>query len=147
MQSLKTEKGMTFLEILIAMTIMGAILFAFISTFGYSYTNIFSQGIKTRAVAEAQALIDFVQNRDAFNGDGTFKESLKTDISAAFPNATYVSVYANVETMSYSGTDIVYSTTSKIIGSIGIYEVTVRVFYQEGSHSVILKALMPATKI
>ena len=60
MKNLKENKGFTLIEIILAMAILGIILVAFMGAFSGGFINIITMGNKSKAVAEAQAVIDFM---------------------------------------------------------------------------------------
>jgi len=134
MNMLRQKKGLTLIEIIIALAILGIIMVAFLSGFGSGFASIFTMGNKTKAVAEAQTIVDFIYN------EGTINDS---QLMSTFDIEGKVS-HADLESSPYnSDKPIYYSVTSQTIGSVTVDRVTVLVFYHGGSRYVTLSALIP----
>jgi len=57
---LNSEKGLTLVEVLVAMAILSLVVVAFTQLMSWSFTNIFIQGNKSKATAAAAEKIDFL---------------------------------------------------------------------------------------
>lgn len=58
MQPYKAKKGFTLIEIILAIAILGMLVVAFMPILGNSFIRIFDMGSRTKAMSEAQAIID-----------------------------------------------------------------------------------------
>lgn len=131
------KRGMTLVELILAIVIIGIIVIAFLSALSGGFVNLISMGSKTKAVAEAQAVIDFIHESGSID---------KTELLAAFPIADEVDI-SNLYNASYDANKpIYYSVENESIGSatvITTQKVTVLVYYHGGSRYVTLSALVP----
>ena len=131
---LSQKEGFTLIEIILAMAILGIILVAFIGAFSNGFTSILNTGNKTRAVAQAQAIVDFIYE------EGTIDSAVLT---TTFDIDSEVD-YADLESSPYNAAKpIYYSVESKTIGTIPTEKVTVLVFYQNGNRYITLTSLIP----
>lgn len=125
------KKGMTLLEVIIAVAILGIISIVFLSVFANGFTTIFKMGNKTKAVAEAQKLIDIVCQSKSPNSIQSLCK--KTSISNIY-------VYEKENPKKYCVEDypiIVNGITYQYS------RVTVAVFYSNGNSYVKLTAIVP----
>ena len=131
------KSGMTLVELIIAIAIIGIIIVAFLSALSGGFVNLISMGNKTKAVAEAQSVIDFIHERGSID---------ETELLAAFPIADEVDI-SNLFNAAYnSDKPIYYSVESESVGNstiITTQKVTVLVYYHGGSRYVTLSALLP----
>lgn len=124
----KSKKGMTLLEILISIAILGIIAVALLGAFVQGFSTIISMGNKTRAMSIGQELIDMACD----SGDASVLASKSTEASDD------ESFYRYDE-----GKDHKYRVSIQTIGGISYDRVTVIVFYQRGKRHVILTSLIP----
>lgn len=82
---LKDKKGLTLVEVLISLLILGIIVFSFISLFGTGFVNIFSMGAKDRAMAQASDIMETLykeQGNDGFENIGQIETIINENFSA-----------------------------------------------------------------
>jgi prepilin-type N-terminal cleavage/methylation domain-containing protein len=65
---LTQKNGFTLVEIVIAIAILGIILVPLIGVFTNGFTNVITMGNKTRAIAKAQAVIDYIYSERTYDG-------------------------------------------------------------------------------
>jgi prepilin-type N-terminal cleavage/methylation domain-containing protein len=138
MKNLKQNKGFTLIEIILAMAILGIILVAFMGAFSGGFINIITMGNKSKAVAEAQAVIDFMYTEGIDEAVLTSTFDIEGEIS-----------YSALETSPYNpAKPIYYGVESETIGTtppdiVTAQKVKVLVYYQNGKQFVTLTALIP----
>ncbi len=133
--SRRGQSGLTLIEIIVALAIMGILALSFLNVFSSGVVTIFNMGHKTRALAEAQGYIDAI-----------YRSGEVTDASIG---AILVSGYQKKANMTallndaYNGTRIRYSVeTLNVLGQIND-KVTVLVFYRNGAEYVVLSTIVP----
>lgn len=84
MNFLNERKGLTLVEILISVVILGVIIFSFISLFGTGFSNIYSMGGKDRAMAKASDIMEVLYKNQPPAGFDNKDQIL--DIAATFNN-------------------------------------------------------------
>ena len=57
-RKLKNNQGMTLLEVIIAVAILGIIAAVFLNSFSTGFINIFNMGNRTKAMLQAQTILD-----------------------------------------------------------------------------------------
>jgi prepilin-type N-terminal cleavage/methylation domain-containing protein len=133
------KNGFTLIEIILSIAILVIVLFGFLSLFGMGATTIFSMGHKTKALSEAQSIVDTIINAedtsDSFiqNIDSSTTYEKITDCSA-IASGTYVNrvrYCLKDETFTVNGKDY----TQKIL--------TVLVFYNNGKNYVVVNSVVP----
>lgn len=122
------DKGMTLIELIIALAILGIITVAFLNGFTGAFTTILGMGHKTVAMAEAQTLMD--QIYEAGTATEAYIESLgAVDTLFSEPYVT--------------GDHLRYALTSKSVGGKTSSQVSLLVFYQNGKRYITLTSLIP----
>lgn len=136
MKSVKQKRGMTLLEIIIAIAILGVLLASFLSMFTSGFSQIFKMGSKTTAVSDAQDIIETVYNAQDISD--TFIQSID-------PSENYEKVNdcAQIETVAYTGHRVIYCVGLETMHGEDYDRITVRVFYRNGNESVILSTIVP----
>jgi prepilin-type N-terminal cleavage/methylation domain-containing protein len=133
MKLLNQNKGLTLIEIIVAIAILGIILVPLIGMFTNGFTNIFTMGNKTRAVTEAQAVLDFIYSEKTYDPivlTSVFNIDSKVD--------------EDIENSNYNpAKPIYYSVIEVNIKDELFNKVTVLVFYQKGKRYITLSALIP----
>lgn len=133
----KSKKALTLVELIIAMAILGIILISFLSGLSSGFVGIISMGNKTRAVTEAQAIIDFIYKENKIE---------ESTLLSTFDIADEVAISDLLSSTYNPSKPIYYSVESKSIGSspvIEVNKVTVLVYYQNGDRHITLSALIP----
>ncbi|NDL68235.1 prepilin-type N-terminal cleavage/methylation domain-containing protein [Anaerotalea alkaliphila] len=125
MRFIKSESGLTLVEVIISVAIIGIIAVSFLNMFSFSFDSIYSMGRKTEATRIAQGYMDlYYENEPVYNK--------LSDIAD--------------EVMAADGVPIQYTVSSPIVigpNTDGLYSVTITVFYRDGTRSVSLTALVP----
>jgi prepilin-type N-terminal cleavage/methylation domain-containing protein len=130
---MNSQKGFTLIEIIIAIVILGIILIPLIGVFTKGFTHIMAMGNKTRAIAKAEAVIDYIY------AEGTYEPSILTSVFAIDSM-----VNEELEKSPYNPTKpIYYSVDDYNINGELFKKVTVLVFYQNGNRYITLSALVP----
>lgn len=132
MKTLKLKKGMTLVEIIVAIAVLAIVALVLLSIFTGAFSSILSMGKKTSAVARAQVIIDKVYETSP---------------------STIASIQTQVETLgadadpfgdpSITGDEIRYTVSTKSIDGKNMTELTILVFYQNGDRHITLSALIP----
>lgn len=124
----KSKKGMTLIEVIIAIAILGIIAVSLLGAFLQGFSTIFSMGNKTRAMSTAQELVDMACD----SGDDSVLGSISTKATDD------TSFYRYDE-----GTKHKYRVLTQTINGTIYDRVTVIVFYQRGKRYVTLTSLIP----
>lgn len=131
MKKNKKSSGLTLIEIIIAMAMLGVILVAYLSVFTSGYVRIINMGNKTAAMTAAQEIVD--------------SNSYSGLVSYADYDAMIAAPYDSVNDINGR-----YCTTSGVLTpdladlSPGSYDtITVMIFYQNGKDFITLTALAP----
>lgn len=134
------KKGMTLIEVVISIAILGIIAASFLTMFSNGFSNIFIAGNRTRALAKAQEIIDkaySVRETGAYD----------TKLSGISSSSTLSNIY-NYEagkTSKYNLKDHPVSYEADGTFKNDTYkELTVVVFYQRGKRYVVLRSLLPS---
>ena len=134
MKVLRNQKGLTLVEMIVALAILSLIVVIFVNAFGHVFGNIIGMGNKTQAVAEAQAIIDFVYERG---------EADQSVLMSNFDIKDRVS-YNELRNQSYDpAKPIYYSISNEEVDSVTKQRITVLVYYRNGNRSTILSSLIP----
>lgn len=130
----KSRRGFTLIEVVVGMLIITVIGISFLVVFTSAYTSFFILGRQTRAVNEAQSLIETYYSNPSTIDDSEWKfvADLSGDLLGDISNAGYNKFYS-------------ITTKSKTdIGTINdVNIITVVVYYDNNSKSVNLSALAP----
>jgi len=141
------EEGLTLVEIIVALVILGIISVFVLSSFVGGYTGILRMGQRSNATANAQGIIDITYKETQENGfDGT-----QTAFSAVMDASgytvdefTYALDFASLETKSanedfrvFIGTEVVY------FANVSYYPVTVLWFYDNDKGSTKITSFIP----
>lgn len=131
---MKKHQGLTLVELIIAIAILTIIVLAFLNALSGGFINIISNGNKTRALSEAQSIIDYMDAK------GTDVEST---LVGAFPKIKAKVDIANLLSSPYdSSKPIYYAVEDVTVDSLTLDKVTVIVYYQNGSRYVTLSAML-----
>jgi len=125
----RRNQGMTLIEIIIAIAILGLLAGVFLNSFSTGYINIYNMGSKTQAMYKAQTIID--QINDGGSATSTFIKSLEPD-AVEFENIGDVS----------SASKIWFDIDDKTTGGQTFKVVTILVYYNNSSYST-LSMLIP----
>lgn len=119
----KNTAGLTLIEVIISLAVLGIIIIAILNTLSFGYDTIFSMGRKTKAMQIAQGYIDMCYNTNQFT-----TSIFTTNIISITPETGYSIDAAN--------TNAAYDSQTKL------YNVKVTILYRQ-NRSVSLTALVP----
>lgn len=137
-------KGMTLVELIVALAIMSIIAISLLAIFSSSYSNIFSYGRKSKAATETQSIIDKIYERSV---QGNFTTTLEVQdmVSSVLSLDGYtsgqyklssslggLSTIEGIEHVRYFVSDVILQS------DINGFQVSVLVFYSNNKSSVTL---------
>ena len=135
-QAVKT-RGMTLIEIVVSLAILSIIVLGFFLIFTTSFAHIYRMGTKTSAMSYAQEVVDNIYI--SRNTSDTYIQSI--DSSEPFLKLDNCSAINN---HAYNGINrVVYCIGSETLVDSAMKKVTVKVFYKNGSESVVLSSIVP----
>lgn len=128
------SKGVTLLEIVISIAILGMMGVIFINMFGNSFCNVLLMGNKSKAVEKAQGFIEKAwESRSVNVSDGSIHA---LDGISKFTSSSDLLRYE-------FGCETKYCTKVVRVGGINYYKLSVAVFYKNGKKSVVISSLIP----
>lgn len=132
MHKIKSEKGMTLIEIIVAIAILGIIAIGILGMYKVAYSEIFIAGARTDNVMEVRTIAD-----DLITQNGTQKFSSSTQIS------TYLNAKGYHQANSLTDIKIKYTSlvnyfvsAESVRGGVTGYEVTFLQFLNHDKNSV-----------
>lgn len=125
----KSRRGMTLIEIVIAIAILGIITAVFLSSFTTGYINIFNMGKKTKAMYQAQTMLDRISD-SAMTAEET--------IQALYPDAQEYGVPGDTD----SSVKTWYHVENRTIDGQALEVVSLLIYYGEESYTT-LTAMVP----
>jgi len=133
---INSKRGFSLIEVVVSMLIVSLIAMAFLSLFGSAYSTIFMMGRKTKAVNEAQTLIEaYYVNPNIINTDYPTWKLVTGDM-----NNTLVDYNVNPSNLGFNK---FYKIESVTQNGKTMSKVTVLVFYNNNTKSIKLSALAP----
>lgn len=125
------KKGMTLIEVVVAMAIFGIVAVSFLSMFGNGYSIVFKAGHKTDANMQLQTIID-----DLYKQMTITKPATTTPINTYMTGKGYnLTTTANIAVKAV-GKNVNYSVDMQTIDGTAGYSVTVLVFYNNGTENI-----------
>lgn len=127
--NIKSNKGMTLIEIIVAITILGIIVIGVLGMYQLALSQIFTAGSRTDKVLEIQAIAD-----DLIAQNDIQKFNSASEISTYLGSKGYHSVTSlpAIEVHS-AGYDVNYYISGEILnGDVNGYEVTILEFTNNG---------------
>lgn len=133
MKKNRHNKGLTLIEIIISVAILGIIAIAVLNVFVFGYSEIFAAGFRTDKVHDVQLIVDQL-NTDNDNQ----KFTTTSQISTYFTSKGYnVVTDLNQLNIRNGNVDINCHVGSEITkGSIPGFQVSILKFYKNGTRSV-----------
>jgi prepilin-type N-terminal cleavage/methylation domain-containing protein len=125
------KKGLTLVETLAAIAILGIILVPLIGVVTNVFTNIITMGEKTSAIAKAQAVIDYIYSEKTYD---------PTILTSVFDIKNKVD---DLEQSTYDPHKPIYYSVNECIINGELFEkVTILVFYHNGNRYITISALI-----
>lgn len=133
MKILYDKKGMTLIEIIVALAILGIISIAFITMFGNSYSTIFKSGHRTNANMKLQSVADDL-NVHKFDDDANIITNITTYMSGkGYYKVTNV---GNIATKVSGDVNYYIQIPAQTISNTAGYQVTILKFFNNGNDFV-----------
>jgi prepilin-type N-terminal cleavage/methylation domain len=131
------KSGLTLIELIISLAILGILVISFVPIFSGGFISICASGNETNAMSQAQKYVDKVWKAGEVKDINTadeIKNTLGPDNYCSDMSKLYL----------YEGKDLKYNyiTNENIEGSSYV-KITVVVFYQSGKRNVSLTSLIP----
>lgn len=125
------KKGLTLIEVVVSIAILGLIAASFLGMFSNGYITIFTMGNKSRALAKAQSVVDAACKAGRLN--------YSTELVGISSNAVSEADLHTYE----AGKESKYLAEDVLINSVYYKKITVAVFYQGGKRYVEITSLIP----
>lgn len=137
MRYLYKKKGVTLVELIISIAILGIIVTAFLGMFGFGYNNITSAGIRTKAINKTQTIVELTYAKKFFN-PSEIRDFMN---GQGYNNIANIS---NLYTQS-GGNQVNYfvNDTIKTLNGTNCYIITVVVFYDKGTKNANVTTAIP----
>lgn len=129
---LKSNSGLTLLEIVVSLAILSIILVAFLSLFSNSFITIITMGNKSRATVEAQEIVDRIYAEANFTNKTELIQIATDIIDEIEPQyEDYTTKIANFDEPNTNGKRVRFyvSDPQALLIQSNVYSVTVRVYY------------------
>ena len=129
---LKSNKGMTLIEIIVAITILGIVVIGILGMYQLALSQIFTAGSRTEKVLDVQAIAD-----DLIAENDIQKFNSSTEVSTYLSSKGYHPVLSlsSIEVRAI-GYDVNYYVSSETTsGGVSGYEVTILKFTNNGRSS------------
>lgn len=131
----KNMNGMTLIEIIIAMALLGIILISFLNLFGAGFTSIFEMGQKSDAASDIQSIMEIIYR------DGNTDH---LDYLVTLSQVVEVVNYNDLFNQYTSGPEIRFHVGSiTLLSGATVEQVTLVKFYQKGKRHVTLSSALP----
>lgn len=142
MNKIESSDGLTLVEILVAIGILGMVSIILLTIFSGAFSSILVMGRKTNAVAQAQSIIDHAYESEISLDDYENYDNYMLDLKDYIELLDGSPVFGNFADP-YDGNDIRYDLVKKTINEESLIQLSVLVFYEDGERSVVLTALIP----
>jgi prepilin-type N-terminal cleavage/methylation domain-containing protein len=93
---LKSDKGFTLVEVILAMAILGIIVVVFLNVFTSGAMTIFNAGHKSSSNVEAQAIIDRIYEETDSKIFATLSTEIETILEEEVGTGNYISYTSNI---------------------------------------------------
>jgi prepilin-type N-terminal cleavage/methylation domain-containing protein len=137
MKNSYNKKGFTLVELIISIAILGIISTAFLSMFGFGYSNITEAGIRTKAINKTQNIIESAYAKKFYN-----PSEIRAFMSGhGYNNITNIS---NLYIQSGGNeTNYFVKDTITALNGTDCYIITVVVFYKNGTKNIDVTTAIP----
>lgn len=138
---IKEQKGLTLIEVIIALAILGIITVSIITVFSNSFSNIFSLGNRSKALAEASRRMEIlytipVEERSVDTIKNTLMDA--TTFYVEGETALYQSTSENIVRFMITPKTLLQDHDEENTG----FGITIVVFYQNGGRRVTLDTFL-----
>lgn len=125
------RKGLTLVEIIVAIAILGMIVVSFLSLFSSTFSMVYIMGSKSNAATEVQKIMEILYR----DGNTTYIENLSNAIETD---------EADLGTNYTPGMEIQYNVkTINLLSGESVDQITIVMFYFNGKHFVKLTSPLP----
>ena len=143
------RRGLTLLEIILSLALLGIIVVAFLGVFTSGFVTIVTMGNKSRAAVEAQTILDRVYSEAVFDHtEVSGKEDLRAYVAlildeiapSKYEDYTDKPLLFQEANESAIRVRFLVSPPVALLAYNSVYAVSVQVYYQNYSRSVILSS-------
>ena len=142
-QRFKDKRGLTLLEIILSLALLGIIVVGFLAVFSGGFITIISMGNKTRAGVEAQTIVDRVYSEAVFATTAELRDEVELIAQEVAPGSwvDYTDDLADFNEPNTTQTRVRFTvTTEQLLVQSAVPVLTVQVFYQNFSQSVTISS-------
>jgi prepilin-type N-terminal cleavage/methylation domain-containing protein len=138
--ALKANRGLTLIEIILALAILSIVLVAFLALFTNGFITIISMGNKSRAGVEAQEIADRIYAEAVISSEANLRQSISTILEEVAPSdyEDYTDKQADFDEANTDTKIRFYVTASQsmLVQQDSVFVVTLRVYYHNYARSV-----------
>jgi prepilin-type N-terminal cleavage/methylation domain-containing protein len=142
-QLIKDRRGLTLLEIILSLALLGIIVVGFLGVFSGGFVTIISMGNKSRAGVEAQTIVDRVYAEAVFATTAELRDEVEQIVEEVAPGSwvDYTDDLVDFNEANTTQTRVRFTVTSDqlLIGS-SVPVLTVQVYYQNFGRSVTISS-------
>ena len=141
MKLLMRKKGITIIEIIVSLAILGILAISFLSIFSNGVSTIFSSGNKSLAMKQAQTISDRIYDTQNFSDLDTAVQGILLNI---YGTGKYKKVLssADIYSTSYTGEAVRYYIENiQLLSGLTRQRVTALVFYENGKRNIVLSSI------
>ena len=141
MKFLMRKKGITIIEIIVSLAILGILAISFLSIFSNGVSTIFSSGNKSLAMKQAQTISDRIYDTQNFSDLDTAVQGILLNI---YGTGKYKKVLssADIYSTSYTGEAVRYYIENiQLLSGLTRQRVTALVFYENGKRNIVLSSI------
>lgn len=130
----RRQKGFTLIEVIVSIAVLAILIFSFVNFIGFSFTNVFVMGDKSKAIVRAREKIDVLDNMVAADRVDEFTVDSEYISSEALESF--------IRTNSTNGRWFSYKEALQQVEEHGVngYGFTVIVFYHNGKRYIRLES-------
>lgn len=128
---LNDKEGMTLIEIIVALAILGIVLIALLNVFTFSMKGVYSAGHRTASAKELQGIADTLINANKMPTGFATQDSIRTYLSALSTDYHREDNLSNVTTYAGYPVNFNVSTRNITIGPSAGYNVTLVRFFED----------------
>ena len=134
---LVNNKGLTLVELVISIAILGIIAISLFTLFTTGTAAIFSMGEKTQTAAEAQAIIDRIYEKTTENDLGLLENEINGILDEMIGNGNYTSEVGDFNAPYDDAPRVRYYLQQEILlSNQTVPKITMRIYYRNGDRNV-----------